>query len=107
MARRFSSSDGIGSPQSSSGSTAAAVAPQARDRTRTRQSKIHDDPAVIQGYESVPLIEIDALPRGGISFETSAVGRMQVCTFVSLWKTTQHFTTTHLNLIFAPVFILY
>jgi hypothetical protein len=44
-----------------------------------RQSKIFDDPAVIQGYESVPLIEVDALPRGGISLETKAVGRIQVC----------------------------
>lgn len=43
-----------------------------------RPIKIFDDPAVIQGYESVPLIEIDALPRGGISLETAAVGRIQV-----------------------------
>ena len=43
-----------------------------------RQSKIFDDASVVRGYESVPLIEIDALPRGGISMETKAVGRIQV-----------------------------
>jgi hypothetical protein len=45
-----------------------------------RQFQIFDDPAVILGYESVPLIEVDPLPRGGISLETKAVGRIQVCT---------------------------
>jgi hypothetical protein len=43
-----------------------------------RQSKIFDDTSVVRGYDSVPLIEIDALPRGGISLETKAVGRIQV-----------------------------
>jgi hypothetical protein len=47
--------------------------------SRRRQSnKIFDDPAVIRGYDSVQLLEIDALPRGGISLETKAVGRIQV-----------------------------
>jgi hypothetical protein len=46
---------------------------------RRAQSKIFDDSAVVRGYESVPLIDIDVLPRGGISFETQAVGRIQVC----------------------------
>ena len=45
-----------------------------------RQYKIFDDPAVVEGYDSVPLIEIDPLPRGGISLETKAVGRIQVST---------------------------
>jgi hypothetical protein len=45
---------------------------------RPVQSKIFDDSAVVRGYESVPLIDIDVLPRGGISFETKAVGRIQV-----------------------------
>lgn len=43
----------------------------------TRQFKIHDDPAVVEGYDSVPIIEVDELPRGGISLETKAVGRIQ------------------------------
>lgn len=42
------------------------------------QTKIFDDASVALGYDSVPLIEIDALPRGGISLETNAVGRIQV-----------------------------
>lgn len=39
---------------------------------------IFDDQAVIEGYASVPLIELDLLPRGGLSFETKSVGRIQV-----------------------------
>ena len=38
---------------------------------------IFDDPATVMGYASVPLLEIDRLPRGGLSFETKAVGRIQ------------------------------
>eukprot|EP00980_Cylindrotheca_fusiformis_P029436 scaffold23476_cov125-Cylindrotheca_fusiformis.AAC.4 len=38
---------------------------------------IFDDSRVIESYASVPLIELDPLPRGGISFETKAVGRIQ------------------------------
>jgi hypothetical protein len=41
-------------------------------------TKIFDDATVTAGYESVPLIEINTLPRGGISFETKSVGRVQV-----------------------------
>jgi hypothetical protein len=35
---------------------------------------------VVAGYNSVPIIELDRLPRGGMSMETKAVGRVQVCT---------------------------
>lgn len=44
-----------------------------------QRSRIYDDPAVIAGYNSVPLIELDRLPRGGISLETKSIGRIQVC----------------------------
>ena len=47
-------------------------------KTRSRTSKIYDDPAITRGYDSIPLIEVDQLPRGGISLETKAVGRIQV-----------------------------
>ena len=50
--------------------------PQLRQR-KGQNSKIFDDAAVIAGYDSVPLIDIDLLPRGGISFETKSVGRIQ------------------------------
>ena len=39
---------------------------------------IFDDPVVVASYDSVPLLEITKLPRGGISMETQAVGRVQV-----------------------------
>jgi hypothetical protein len=45
---------------------------------RRDTTKIFDDATVTAGYESVPLIKIDTLPRGGISFETKGVGRVQV-----------------------------
>jgi hypothetical protein len=48
---------------------------------RRSSAKIFDDPAVVKGYESVPLLETDKLPRGGISLETKAVGRVQVSLF--------------------------
>eukprot|EP00934_Nitzschia_sp_Nitz4_P003635 Nitzschia sp. Nitz4//scaffold3_size479765//412909//416775//NITZ4_000177-RA/size479765-augustus-gene-1.625-mRNA-1//-1//CDS//3329550989//3625//frame0 len=49
----------------------------ASERVNGVSQSIFDNPAVIQGYNSVPLIEVDRLPRGGISLETKAVGRVQ------------------------------
>ena len=45
---------------------------------RTSRSRIYDDPAVVAGYSSVPLLELDQLPRGGVSIDTQSVGRVQV-----------------------------
>lgn len=47
------------------------------NQQQRQTSKIFDDASITAGYESVPLLEIDRLPRGGISFETKAVGRVQ------------------------------
>lgn len=50
-----------------------------KQRIQMRKSvAIFDDEAIQEGYASVPLIDLDMLPRGGISFETKAVGRIQV-----------------------------
>jgi hypothetical protein len=49
-----------------------------RSATTRESTKIFDDAALTAGYESVPLLKIDTLPRGGISFETKGVGRVQV-----------------------------
>ena len=38
---------------------------------------IFDTPAVVAAYESVPKMEVEKLPRGGLSLETQAVGRIQ------------------------------
>ena len=46
------------------------------DHGRTT-SMIFDDPDVIEGYDSVPTLEVDQLPRGGISVDTKGVGRIQ------------------------------
>jgi hypothetical protein len=64
---------------SSSSSIGGLDAKSSRKSHSRRQTKIYDDKAVIHGYESVPLIELDTLPRGGISLDTAAVGRIQVC----------------------------
>jgi len=36
-----------------------------------------NDAALTAGYEAVPYLEVDRLPRGGVSVETKAVGRIQ------------------------------
>jgi hypothetical protein len=56
-----------------------AGAGQHGQNSRRQRSRIYDDPAVIAGYNSVPLIDLDRLPRGGISLETQSIGRIQVC----------------------------
>lgn len=40
--------------------------------------KIFDDDIVAKGYEAVPEMEINKLPRGGLSVDTTAIGRIQV-----------------------------
>jgi hypothetical protein len=72
-----SSSSSIGNGFASPGGLDAKSS--RKSHNSRRQSKIYDDKAVIHGYESVPLIELDTLPRGGISLDTAAVGRIQVC----------------------------
>lgn len=36
---------------------------------------------IANNYESIPVMEQTKLPRGGVSVETQAVGRVQVCSF--------------------------
>jgi hypothetical protein len=38
-----------------------------------------EDPFLISSYTDIPALEQTKLPRGGVSVETSAVGRVQVC----------------------------
>ena len=45
--------------------------------TGMEQSKIFDTPAVVSAYDSVPTIDVEVLPRGGVSLDTEAVGRIQ------------------------------
>jgi hypothetical protein len=60
-----------------------ALAKKRRDRkSLSRKNRIFDNPATVVGYASVPLIPIDRLPRGGLSLETSAIGRVQVCPLI-------------------------
>lgn len=83
--RRFSSLDGMSSSSSglagSSGSHSTSLKSQPQQHRRRQSNKIFDDPIITQGYESVPLITIDVLDRGGISLETKSVGRVQVGSF--------------------------
>jgi hypothetical protein len=38
-----------------------------------------EDPLLIVSYNSIQVLEQTKLPRGGVSIETKAVGRVQVC----------------------------
>jgi hypothetical protein len=42
-----------------------------------------EDPFLISSYGNIPVLEQTKLPRGGVSVETAAVGRVQVCENVS------------------------
>lgn len=44
---------------------------------RSTSSVIYDSPAIVEGYASVPLLDVTELPRGGISIQTKAVGAVQ------------------------------
>uniref|UniRef100_A0A7S4N8F9 Metallo-beta-lactamase domain-containing protein n=1 Tax=Odontella aurita TaxID=265563 RepID=A0A7S4N8F9_9STRA len=41
------------------------------------KDKIFDDPAVVRAYDSIPVLELTKLPRGGVSMDSKAVGRIQ------------------------------
>eukprot|EP00978_Attheya_sp_CCMP212_P003499 scaffold7218_cov52-Attheya_sp.AAC.5 len=56
------------------------------EHTRSQESKLYleinptevfDEPVVMKSYNSIPVLEMTRLPRGGVSFETEAVGRVQ------------------------------
>lgn len=46
-------------------------------RKKSRKNRIYDDPAMVAGYTSVPLLDTVTLPRGGLTIDTKAVGRIQ------------------------------
>jgi len=49
-------------------------------------SSAGDAPHVTKAYDEIPVLEQTKLPRGGVSVETSAVGRIQVRAFIcKLW----------------------
>jgi glyoxylase-like metal-dependent hydrolase (beta-lactamase superfamily II) len=56
----------------------AGSSSQQQQQQRRSQSRIFDDSAATAGYASVPLLEMQKLPRGGMSIETKAVGRIQL-----------------------------
>jgi Metallo-beta-lactamase superfamily len=61
------------------GANSTAFSPRVRKMKLQQQQvlRIYDDPEVTAGYTSVPILEQDELPRGGVSVETAAVGRIQ------------------------------
>lgn len=66
----------------SSGISLGEVSPVPKERrvsSNSRESDIcRDSPDVALSYKSIPLLEMITLPRGGISMDTQAVGRVQV-----------------------------
>lgn len=81
---------------------------QLSQKRKHRQFKIYDDPKVVRGYESVPLLELDHLPRGGISLETKAVGRIQVSgeRMISRYYSLYAYYTSHIHIFFLASFSL-
>lgn len=68
------------------GSSLDEVSPLPSDRRQSRASTTtagsdfnRDPPDVAASYNAIPLLEQTVLPRGGISMDTQAVGRVQVC----------------------------
>jgi len=57
--------------------TSPATRLKAIPASLAQSSRIFDDPAVTAGYNAVPTLEQDELPRGGVTVETAAVGRIQ------------------------------
>ena len=54
---------------------------QSRPRSASKEvahTYYDDAPHVIKSYDQIPVLEQTKLPRGGISMETKAVGRVQV-----------------------------
>jgi hypothetical protein len=55
---------------------------------------------ISKAYDSIPLLEQTKLPRGGISIETAAIGRVQVrliVCFVCLYRTMYIISYTYMN----------
>jgi hypothetical protein len=48
------------------------------DSTRRNRFRIYDDPQVVASYNAIPTLELNQLPRGGVSIETQSIGRVQV-----------------------------
>ena len=68
---------------------------------------MEDDPQVVKAYNAVPVLEQTKLPRGGVSVETKAVGRVQVGIVIQTKCDTSKLSTDQLNLVSNPsVFFL-
>ena len=52
---------------------------KAKAAAKEAKDKSFNDLDTRKAYDSIPLLEIDELPRGGVSLNTEAVGRIQVC----------------------------
>ena len=45
-----------------------------------------ESPQLVRAYDAIPVLEQTMLPRGGVSVETKAVGRIQVSGWVIMRK---------------------
>lgn len=61
-----------------------------------------DAPTVVKSYDAVPLLEQTKLPRGGVSMDTEAVGRVQVCVTSSFIK---HQPSVHCKFRISPLLL--
>uniref|UniRef100_A0A7S4JWM8 Metallo-beta-lactamase domain-containing protein n=1 Tax=Odontella aurita TaxID=265563 RepID=A0A7S4JWM8_9STRA len=59
------------------GQVTAGVGSAEDVETAQSSSVVYDDPATIRAYQAVRVLDQTELPRGGVSVETAAVGRIQ------------------------------
>lgn len=67
-----------------------------------------ESPHLIHSYDQIPVLEQTKLPRGGVSVETKAVGRVQVCfvkshQFCNQYRIQVHFLAH--NMLFYSFFL--
>jgi hypothetical protein len=69
-----------------------------------------DPPEIAASYNAIPLLEQTILPRGGISMDTQAVGRVQVCSCSHFFVHTRSFSFSKSNFLLdtsSPILVWY
>jgi hypothetical protein len=69
----------VGSDRNSRGDSSAGRRGSLLSESEAPEREMYEDaPSVVKAYDAIPVLEQLKLPRGGVSMETKAVGRVQV-----------------------------
>lgn len=69
----------VGSDKNSRSDSSAVRRGSFLSESEAPEREMYEDaPSVVKAYDAIPVLEQTKLPRGGISMETKAVGRVQV-----------------------------